>query len=132
MNLILKLSVLLTATMVLVSCKGKSSSGPYDDDLYPDDELSSGASSSSLGSSSSSSSGISSSSSQGAQSSSSLELYSSSSYEQSSSSRPANKALKLASSPSIQPALVSLSNNRVKCPSSTLLFRLKVIVSRGF
>ena len=87
MNLILKLSVLLTATMVLVSCKGKSSSGPYDDDLYPDDGLSSEAYSSSSEASGSSSSGVSSSSSQGAQSSSSLELFSSSSYERSSSSR---------------------------------------------
>lgn len=87
MNFVVRFLVFLAAVMVLVSCKGKSSSGPYDDDLYPDDGLSSEVSSSSLGTSSSSSAGNSSSSSQGVQSSSSLELYSSSSYVRSSSSK---------------------------------------------
>lgn len=87
MNFVVRLSVLLTAIMVLVSCKGKGSSGPYDDDdLYPDDDFSSEASSSSQASSGSSSSGGSSSSSLGVQGSSSLEQLSSSSYVRSSSS----------------------------------------------
>ena len=87
MNFVVRFLVFLAAVMVLVSCKGKSSSGPYDDDLYPDDNLFSEASSSSLAFTSSSSSSESSSSSQGEQSSSSSERLYSSSYVRSSSSK---------------------------------------------